>query len=77
LLLMLAGPITVLPLLFFAMSAKCLSLTALGFMQFLAPTLQFLTGVYYGEPLTAARLVCFAFIWAAVLVFSYDALRRS
>lgn len=75
LLLMLAGPVTVLPLLFFAVSAKRLSLTALGFMQFLAPTLQFLTGVYYGEPLTTARLVCFAFIWSAVLVFSYDALR--
>ncbi len=75
LLLILAGPVTVLPLLFFAVSAKRLSLTALGFMQFLAPTLQFLTGMYYGEPLTTARLVCFAFIWTAVVVFSYDALR--
>ena len=51
------------------------SLTTLGFLQFLAPTLQFLIGVYYGEPLTTARVVCFVCIWTAVLVFSYDALR--
>ncbi len=73
-LLLLAGPFTVLPLLFFAVAARRLSLTTLGFMQFLAPTLQFLVGVYYGEVLTTAHLVCFAFIWLAVALFSYDAL---
>ena len=75
-LLVAGGPITVLPLLCFAIAAKRVSLTTIGFLQFLAPTLQFLVGVYYGEPLTAARVVCFVCIWAAVLVFSYDALRR-
>ena len=75
-LLMLGGPVTVLPLMFFALAARRLTLTAVGFMQFLAPTLQFLIGVYYGEPLTTAKLACFAFIWAAVLFFSYDALRH-
>ena len=44
-------------------------------MQFLAPTLQFCTGVYYGEPLTVPHLVCFGFIWTAVLVFSVDTVR--
>jgi len=72
-LLMLGGPITVIPLLLFAIAARSLSLTTVGFMQFLAPTLQFLTGLYYGEHLTDAHLVCFACIWAAVIVFSYDA----
>ena len=72
-LLMLGGPITVIPLLLFAIAARRLSLTTVGFMQFLAPTLQFLTGLYYGEHLTDAHLVCFACIWAAVLFFSYDA----
>lgn len=76
-LLVLAGPITVLPLLFFATAARNLTLTSLGFMQFIAPTLQFLTGVWYGEPLTAARLACFGFIWAAVALFIVDALRAS
>lgn len=73
-LLVLGGPITVMPLLLFAISAKRLSLTTIGFMQFLAPTLQFFTGLYYGEKLTTAHLVCFGLIWAAVLFFSYDAL---
>jgi chloramphenicol-sensitive protein RarD len=74
-LLIAGGPITVVPLLCFAIAAKRVSLTTIGFLQFLAPTLQFLVGVYYGEPLTPARIVCFACIWAAVLVFSFDALR--
>ena len=74
-LLVLGGPVTVLPLLFFAIAAKRVTLTTIGFMQFLAPTLQFFTGLYYGEQLTTAHLVCFASIWAAVLFFSIDAFR--
>lgn len=73
-LLLLAGPITVLPLLFFAVAARRLPLTTIGFMQFLAPTLQFGIGLYYGEQLTTAHLVCFGFIWAAVAFFSIDAI---
>ncbi len=56
-LLIFAGPITVVPLLLFAVAARRLTLTTIGFMQFLAPTLQFLTGVYYGETLTTPHLV--------------------
>lgn len=74
LLLMMGGPVTVIPLLLFAISAKRLTLTTIGFMQFLAPTLQFCTGLYYGEKLTPAHLVCFGFIWVAVAFFSYDAI---
>ena len=76
-LLMLAGPVTVIPLLCFAIAARRLTLTTVGFMQFLAPTLQFLTGLYYGEVLTTAHLVCFGCIWLAVLLFSADAVRAS
>jgi chloramphenicol-sensitive protein RarD len=76
-LLMLAGPITVLPLLFFALAARRLPLATLGFIQFLAPTMQFLMGVYYGERLTTPYLVCFACIWLAVALFAADAWRRS
>ena len=76
-LLILGGPVTVLPLLFFAIAAKRVTLTTIGFMQFLAPTLQFLTGLYYGEQLTTAHLVCFGSIWAAVFFFSIDAFRAS
>ncbi len=73
-LLIMGGPITVIPLLLFAIAARRLSLTTIGFMQFLAPSLQFMTGLYYGEPLTTAHLVCFGLIWAAVVFFSYDAI---
>jgi len=73
--LVMAGPITALPLLCFALAARRLPLTMIGFMQFLAPTIQFGTGVYYGETLTTSHLICFAFIWTAVLFFSFDALR--
>lgn len=73
--LLMGGPITALPLLCFVLAARRLSLTTVGFMQFLAPTLQFLTGIYYGETLTTAHLLCFGFIWVAVIVFSADAYR--
>lgn len=76
-LLLLAGPITVIPLMCFAIAARRVTLTTIGFMQFLAPTLQFCTGIYYGEALTTAHVICFGFIWLAVLVFSADAVRAS
>jgi chloramphenicol-sensitive protein RarD len=73
LLLMLAGPLTVVPLLLFAIAARRLTLTVIGFMQFIAPTLQFIVGIFYGEVLTPAHIVCFGCIWAAVAIFSVDA----
>ena len=75
--LMLAGPVTVLPLLCFALAARRLRLSTIGFMQFLAPTLQFLIGLAYGEVLTGPHIVCFTLIWTAVIVFSWDAWRQS
>jgi chloramphenicol-sensitive protein RarD len=72
-LLILAGPLTVVPLLLFAVAARRLTLTVIGFMQFIAPTLQFIVGIFYGEVLTTAHLVCFSCIWAAVAIFSIDA----
>jgi chloramphenicol-sensitive protein RarD len=74
-LLMLGGPLTVMPLLLFATAARRLTLTTVGFLQFLAPTLQFCTGLYYGETLTSAHVVCFSLIWCAVVLFSLDAVR--
>jgi len=73
LLLVLAGPLTVVPLLMFAVAARRLTLTVIGFMQFIAPTLQFIVGIFYGEVLTPAHVVCFGCIWAAVAIFSVDA----
>jgi chloramphenicol-sensitive protein RarD len=74
-LLVLAGPITVLPLLFFALAARRLPLSMVGFLQFIAPTLQFLMGIAYGERLTLAHVMCFGLIWSAVAFFIVDAWR--
>jgi chloramphenicol-sensitive protein RarD len=76
-LLMLAGPLTVLPLLFFALAARRLPLSLIGFLQFIAPTLQFVMGLIYGEVLTTAHVVCFGLIWTAVAFFVTDAWRQS
>jgi len=71
-----AGPITAVPLILFATAARRLRLSTIGFIQYLGPTLQFAVGFAYGEPLGPTRLIAFAFIWTAVIVFSLDSLRR-
>jgi chloramphenicol-sensitive protein RarD len=76
-LLLLAGPITVIPLLFFALAARRLPLSTLGFMQFIGPSLQFVVGVLYGEELSSATLICFAFVWVGIIFFSLDAIYAS
>ena len=77
LLLMLAGPLTVLPLLAFTFAARRIAFTTLGILQYVGPTLQFACGVYYGEPFTIAHAWCFGFIWLGVGVFAFDAIRKS
>lgn len=72
-----AGPITVIPLLAFTFAAKRLELITLGFLQFIGPTLQFVVGLAYGEALTTAHIICFGFIWSAVVVFCFDGWRAS
>ena len=76
-LLTLAGPVTVVPLLMFALAARRLQLTTIGILQFMSPTIQFFIGVYYGEPLTTAHMVCFACIWVAISLFAWDAWSQS
>ncbi|NWG92811.1 MAG: EamA family transporter RarD [Parvularculaceae bacterium] len=77
LLLFLAGPVTVVPLVLFALAARRLSLTMLGFLQYIGPTGQFILGLYYGEAFTLYHAVCFALIWAALALISIDAVKRS
>ena len=70
------GPATVLPLALFAWAARRMPLSTLGFIQFLAPTLQFAVGVWAGEALTPLRAVSFGFIWGGAAVFAAGALLR-
>ncbi len=76
-LLAIAGPVTAIPLMAFAFGARRVSFVTLGLLQFLAPTLQFTTGVLFGEPFTFLRGVSFALIWAGLAFFSWDTLRRA
>ncbi len=70
------GVVTALPLLFFGAAATRIPLSTLGVLQYLAPTLQFLAGVLvFDEHLSPARLVGFVVIWAALALFTADALR--
>lgn len=71
-----AGAVTVVPLLLFATGARRLRLGTIGLLQYLTPTMQFLTGVFlFGEPFTHADEVTFACIWAALALYSADSLR--
>lgn len=74
--LMMAGIVTTAPLLCFTAAAKRLTLTALGFFQYIGPSLMFILATFmYSEPLVPAKLATFAFIWSALLLFSMDSYR--
>jgi len=76
--LLLLGPITVIPLLAFNSAATRVPLSVLGIMQYLTPSVIFLIGVFgFGEPMTGSRWAGFAIIWLALVVFGVDAWRRS
>lgn len=73
-----AGVATAVPLLFFAAAARRVSLTTLGLLQYVAPTMQFLIGLFVAdEPLPPARLVGFALVWVALVIFTVDGLRAA
>jgi chloramphenicol-sensitive protein RarD len=74
---LLNGPATVLPLALFAWAARRMPLSTMGFIQFLAPTIQFGIGVATGEAFTPLRAVSFGFIWLGAGVFAAAALMRS
>lgn len=73
--LLLAGPLTAIPLLLFAAGARRIPLTTLGILQYISPSLQMLLGVWwYGEAFDPARAVGFYLIWLALLIYSLDSL---
>lgn len=75
LLLALAGVITAVPLWLFALGARRVTLVMLGLLQYIAPTLQFLIGVFvYHESFTRSQMVGFGLIWLALLMYSAEGL---
>ncbi|TXR54967.1 EamA family transporter RarD [Reinekea thalattae] len=75
--LFLAGPITMAPLLCFAGAANRISLTALGFFQYIGPSGMFLLAIFvYGEPLSSEKLLTFVVIWSALALIIWDNIRK-
>lgn len=77
-LLLALGVITTAPLLCFNAAAKRLNFSTLGLFQYIGPSMMFFFAVFiFKEPLDTARALTFAFIWVALLVFTWDSLRAS
>ncbi|WP_262378645.1 EamA family transporter RarD [Luteimonas viscosa] len=73
LLLVLGGALTAVPLIFFAFAVRRVPLSVVGLLQYLAPTLQLLLGVFFfGEAFGADRAIGFAIIWTGLAVFAID-----
>lgn len=74
---LLGGAVTAIPLLLFAIAARRMSYSALGFIQFLAPSIVFVLGLtVFDKPLQNVQIISFALIWAAVGLFVWDQLNR-
>ncbi len=68
--------LTALPLLLFNIAANRITLTAVGFIQYISPTATLLLAVFlYHEPLSTDQLVAFIFIWAALVIYSVDSIK--
>jgi chloramphenicol-sensitive protein RarD len=75
--LIMAGIVTTAPLLFFTAAAKRLTLSTLGFFQYLGPSIMFILATfYYQETLQTAELMTFICIWAALVIYSLDSLKK-
>jgi len=75
--LLLAGPVTAVPLLLFAAGARRIPLFMIGFLQYFAPSISLALAVFmYGETFTHAHAITFALIWSALALVSFDAVRR-
>ncbi|HUN21682.1 MAG TPA: EamA family transporter RarD [Anaerolineales bacterium] len=76
--LILSGAVTAIPLLIFAIAARRIPLTAIGLLQYLAPTMQFAIGVWiFGEPFDQQRLIGFILIWVALVIYAIEGLLHS
>lgn len=77
LLLIATGPITSIPLMLFAKGIKGTSIVTSGILMYINPTLQLIVGVFiYNEAFTQTNAITFAFVWAAVILFVFDSLRK-
>lgn len=72
-----SGVLTAVPLLLFALAARRMDYSALGFVQYIAPTIVFITGLaVFDEPLRPVQIVSFVLIWASIVVFTWDVVAK-
>ncbi len=72
------GIVTAVPLILYANGAKRLKLSTIAIMQYIAPTMIFLTAVFiFGEEFGAARAVAFPLIWAALVLYTWSMVRQA
>jgi len=77
-LLLSAGLVTAVPLIIYATGAKLLRLSTIGILQYIAPTMIFLTAVFvFDEPFGTARMIAFPMIWTALAVYTVSLVRQS
>jgi chloramphenicol-sensitive protein RarD len=77
-LLVAAGVITAVPLVWYCNALKRLPYSTIGLMMYIMPSLTFLLAVFvFEEPFGTARLITFCCVWVALLIYSYDLVRRS
>ena len=73
LLILSAGVITAVPLTLFAYAARRIRLSTLGLLQYIAPSVQLVLGIWlYQEPFDRSRVLSFTFIWTALALYSFD-----
>lgn len=72
------GVVTAVPLMVYANGAKLLRLSTIAMMQYIAPTMIFLTAVFlFHEPFGTARMIAFPMIWAALAIFTWSMVRQA
>ena len=73
-----AGVVTAVPLMLYANGAKLLRLSTIGIMQYIAPTMIFLTAVFvFDEPFGRARMIAFPMIWTALVIYTVSMVRQA
>lgn len=71
-----AAPATLLPLVFYSIAIRLTTMSTIGLMQYIEPTIQFFLAIYlFGEVFDEVKLVSFSFIWAGLLFTIFDSLR--
>jgi len=75
--LLMFGPLTTLPSVWFSYGARRINYATVGMLQYIAPTMQFLLGLFlFHETLSSTRLICFIVIWLALIIYAADTWQR-